>query len=138
MMKRIIAALFAVSALAASPALAQAGDGDRDEVAEQIKQNISANMERLNLTDDQKPLVEAILRDGAKKRQAVMTNYGFTQGDRPTLSRSQMRSLSGELKAISTDTTAKLSRILNGSQMAEYKKIKEEKRAQMRQQIRGR
>ncbi len=137
-MKNLMSALFVTAAVAATPAVANAGQIDREAAAEQVEQRLEQTAKRLNLTDEQKPQVEAILRDSGEKRQAVLERYGFKNGQRPKLRPMELRSMRGELNEISEGTTKKLSAVLTDAQMAEYEKIKEEQQAEMRERIQGR
>ncbi len=138
MIKNFVPALFVAAALVALPVSAQSGNIDRAAAAEEIEQRLKKTAERLNVTEEQKPEVEAILRESALKRQAVLESYGFKDGNKPDMSRRQLRSMRGELNKVSEATTTKLSAILSDVQMAEYEKIKEEQKAAMREQIQGR
>ena len=135
MMKHFISALFVAAVVAATPAKARAEGVDREATAEEIEQRLETTAARLNLTDEQKPEVEAILRDSGEKRQAVFESYGFKDGARPELRPLQLRSLRGELSEIADETTIKLSAVLTDAQMAEYEKIKEEQQAAIRERI---
>lgn len=138
MIKQFVSAVVVATAIAVSPASAYAEKIDRAAAAEQIEQRLQDVAERLNLTDEQKPQVETILRDSGEKRQAVLERYGFKNGQRPKLRPLELRSMRGELNEISEGTTKKLSAVLTDAQMAEYEKIKEEQQAEMRERIQGR
>ena len=138
MTKRFLSALFVAAALSAMPASAQSESVDREAAAEQIQQRVEETAARLNLTDEQKPEVEAIIRDSAEKRQAVLESFGFKDGNRPKMNPRKMRSMRGQMNEIADETTEKLSAVLTDAQMAEYEQIKEEQRAAMRERIKNR
>ncbi len=138
MMKHLFSALFMGIALSAAPVSAQPSDADREAAAEQIQKRIEETSARLKLTDEQKPQVEAILRESAEKRQAILQDFGFEEGKRPNLRPRQKRDLRGQLNAVSEETTEKLSAILTDAQIAEYEVIKEEQSAAMRERIQSR
>ena len=135
MKKQVISALFIAVAFTATSASALGDEIDREAAAAEMKERFEATATRLNLTEEQKPEVEAILRDAAEQRKVVMESYGIKEGNKPKLKPRQLRSMRGELNEISEKTTAKLSGVLDSTQMAEYEKIKEEQQAELRERI---
>jgi len=128
----ILAAALGVLSLAAS-AQATTTFHIKDEAAtEERKEALQATMERLNVTDAQKADVEAILSEGADKRQAVLASYGIEEGQKPKLNRRQMRSMRDDLREVSEKTNDSLRKILTSEQMDEFEKIQDEQREAMR------
>ncbi len=138
MIKHVISALFISAALAASPASAQPENVDREAVAEQIQQRVLETKERLQITEEQAPVVQEILRESAERRFAILEKYGFGDGERPSLSFREKRKLRGEINNVNQDTLGRLSEVLTDDQLQEYKKIQEERRAEMRERLQSR
>ncbi|MEL7489823.1 MAG: Spy/CpxP family protein refolding chaperone [Pseudomonadota bacterium] len=135
---RILTALFFAAAMTASPTLAQPSETQREEAAAKMEERIRETAERLDLTEEQKPQVEAILREGIEKRESILKDAGFKEGERPKMRPRQMRKLRGDLQEVSEETTEKLSAVLTDEQMTEYAKIQDERREEMRVRIQGR
>ncbi len=134
---RMLSALFLAAAMTATPSVAQSSEAQREEAAAKIEERIRETAERLQLTDEQRPQVEAILREGIEKREKILKDAGFEEGQRPQMRPRQMRKLRGDLGEVSEETTQKLSAVLTNEQMAEYEKIQEERREEMRARIQG-
>lgn len=133
MMKQAIGSLLAAAVVCASASFASISDVDSEAAAKQLEERLQSTSERLNLTEEQKPLVEAILRDSAEKRAAIFESYGVEPGTKPNLGIRKLRKLRGEMTALSEATTEQLSDVLSAEQMAEYAKIQEEQAAAMRE-----
>ncbi|MGF1456989.1 MAG: Spy/CpxP family protein refolding chaperone [Alphaproteobacteria bacterium] len=133
-LKAMLTAFVVCFAPMASPALAQ----DRDEAKEQLQSAVMDAADRLKLTDEQKPKVEDILMESTEKRKAVLDRYGVKQGEKPNLNLRQMRSLRGEMETIRQDTLEKMGGVLTAEQLAEFEKIQNEMREQLREQMRSR
>lgn len=138
MIKHVVSALFISAALAVSPVSANAENVDREAAAEQIQQRVLEMKERLQITEEQAPVVQEILRQSAERRFAVLEKYGFGDGERPSLSFREKRRLRGEINDVNEDTLNRLSEILTDDQLKEYKKIQEERRAEMRERLQSR
>ena len=131
--KLMIAAIFAASTIFV-PASAQ--NIDAEAAQEEIAERIETAKERLNLTDEQIPQVEEILRESAEKRRAVLEKYDLGGGKK--LGFREMRKLKSELEPIRKETTASLSAVLTPEQLAEYEKMQEEQRAEFRAKLQER
>lgn len=131
--KLLITAFFAVGAIIA-PASAQNINAAYSQ--EQAAERIEAAKNRLNLTDEQAPRVEAILRESAEKRRAVLEKYGVGGDNR--LSFREKRSLRGELESIRQETKSALGGVLTDDQLAEFGKIQEEQRQALRAKLQER
>jgi len=66
----------------------------------------------LDLTDEQKPKVEAIMKAAQEKRMALRSDTSLTPEDRRA-----------KAKAIQEDTTAKMKEVLTAEQFAKYEKM---------------
>ena len=106
-----------------------------EEQIAQIEKRMAETQERLNLTDTQKEQIQPILRDSLEKRMAVLKSYGFSEGTRPTLNFREKIALGKEMRAIRDDITRQVAGILDETQMAEFEKIQEERREQMRERL---
>lgn len=91
---------------------------------------IEVFLERMALTDDQKTVAEPIMVAGFKERMAILETAGITPEEKPKLH--QMMKIRGPMQASQAKTETELSAVLSQSQMAEYKRIVDEMRAQMR------
>lgn len=112
---------------------AQAGDTPQisDEQIAQFEQTIA----RLNLTDEQRNAAAPVIEAGIKERLKIVQDAGFERGKRPSLA--QVRKIRGPLKDSRSRTEDQLDDILNDTQMKEYRKIMEERRAAMRERLRS-
>lgn len=101
-----------------------------DAQVQQIEQRLAETLARLNLTDAQRTSAKPIIEAGVRERAQILQAAGFEPGKRPSLR--QLRSVKGPLKDSRARTEAQLATILSSEQMAEYRKIQEERRAQFR------
>ena len=74
-------------------------------------------MEQLNLTDDQKPKVQAIMNDMRQQIQDVRADTSLSQDDRRA-----------KMQAIRTDTEAKLKAVLTPGQFDQWQKMTQHRR----------
>ena len=78
--------------------------------------SVEQQMERMNkeltLTDEQKPKVEAVLKDSTKKRQEIMKDT--------SMDRQQMRE---KMQPIMEEQTKKMKAILTDDQFTKYKEL---------------
>ena len=130
--KFIIIAIASVSVIAGP---ASAVDADAPS-SEQIAERFEAAKQRLKLTEEQAPQVEAVLRDSAEKRRAVLEKYDV--GGDKKLSFRELRALRSELEPISEQTRASLSSILTPEQLSEFEAMQQEQRAEMRAKLQAR
>ncbi|MEO0975185.1 MAG: Spy/CpxP family protein refolding chaperone [Pseudomonadota bacterium] len=126
----LVLTLAAASALAASPT---------DEQRAQAEQQMAAIAERLALTDDQRAQIEPILMASMEEQKALLAKHGIDPNgngsSRPNPR--QLRSLRADAQALRTETQSELKGILNDEQLAEFAKIQEESKQQMRNRVRG-
>ena len=135
-MKRnaVLPALLIAAAVTAAPLSAQNTTPDREAMAEQMQARMAEAKERLNLTEEQSEQVEIIFQENAEKRAEIMEEADL-DGSRNFR---KMRKLRGQMKDLDKETTAQLADVLNEEQMAEYERIKEENRAEMRERMQNR
>ena len=126
--QNLIAAAIFIAGVAAAPASAQ--NVDTQALQEQMAEQIEAAKQRLNLSEDQIPQVEAILRDSGEQRRAVLETYGVDGDD--GLSLREKRRLRGEFRTIREETKSSLSTVLSEEQLAEFEQIQEEQRQELR------
>jgi hypothetical protein len=86
--------------------------------------------QRLNLSEDQLSKIRPILIDEAVKLQAVRAKY-----DGQTSRRSRLQMLR-EVRSVQQNLEKRVTPILTKQQQAEWKKIREERRDQLREQRR--
>lgn len=112
----------------------------QDDRAETFRASFAQTQERLNLTDEQLAQVEPIMRARVDASRAVMEKYGFSpeSGGQGDSSLRQMRAMSKELEPIRKQADQELAEVLSKDQMKEYREIQDERRAQMRSEIKAR
>lgn len=120
------------------PGIAHADDALGAAAADQVSQRVADLVARLELTEDQKQEVEAILRDSMEKRFAILESYGFESDARPKLRPRQKRGLRNDMKDVADATTADLADVLTEEQMAEFAVIQEEQREALRERLQER
>lgn len=109
-----------------------------DEQRARLEARFEEIRERLDLSEAQKTQLEPVLRKDLEERAEVMRKYGVTRESEERPSRSEMRALRRDLKAMREATDAEVEQILDPGQMAEYRKIREEAQDEMRERARGR
>lgn len=129
----LIAVILSVNVIAGA---ASANNIDAAAAQDQIAERIEVSKQRLNLTEEQAPEVEAILRDSTEKRRAVLEKYDVG-GDRK-LSFRQLRALKSDLEPISVQTRNSLASVLTPEQLAEFDIIQQEQRDEMRARMQAR
>ena len=127
-------------AVASGMAMSAAAQEQRfsDEQIAQIEERVAATRERLQLTPEQQAALEPILTASVEQRLAVLQSYGFSGEDRPKLSFRQKLSLRNEMQAIREKTESEVAGVLSKEQLAEYKKIQDENREQLRARLQNR
>ncbi|MGD8695948.1 MAG: hypothetical protein PVJ12_02475, partial [Gammaproteobacteria bacterium] len=118
------------------PSLAQ------EDRAAQVEQRIEEAKARLNLTDEQLDQMTPVLEESMAARQSILSSYGIDlenrSGSAKKLGLRQARAMRKELDVVQADTLDALGRILNDEQMEEFKRMQEERKAEMRERILGR
>jgi Spy/CpxP family protein refolding chaperone len=116
MSKHSLIVAMALGGLVACSTLATAQDATPDaKKAKRGPQTIEQQMEKLaplKLTDEQKPKVEAVLKESSKKRQEIMSDSSFD--------RSQMRE---KMQPIMEEQNKKLKAILTDDQFKQYQEL---------------
>ncbi len=135
-LKTVLTAFALCFASTAMPAIAQ--DVDREKAKEQMEASVMEAMDRLKLTDEQKPQFAVIMKNSAEQRKEVMDRYGIKEGEKPNLGLRQLRSMRDEMEGIRESTYQKMSGVLTGEQLAEFRKIQDEMREEMRARMRAR
>ena len=127
-------------AVASGMAMTAAAQEQRfsDEQIAQIEERVAATRERLQLTPEQQAALEPILTASVEQRLAVLQSYGFSGEERPKLSFRQKLSLRKEMQAIREKTESEVAGVLSEEQLAEYKKIQDENREQLRARLQNR
>ena len=94
---------------------------------------------RLNLSDEQLEQVAPILQSSFESRRAILLKYGIDIESRKPAARKlgirKARTLSNELKKVSSSTSKKLDDILTKEQMSEYTTMQNERKSKMRQRL---
>ncbi|WP_129782341.1 hypothetical protein [Peristeroidobacter soli] len=138
--KGVLVAMVAVAAMgAAGPVAAQARERQlTEEQRAQIEARLAEVRKRLDLSAEQEAKLEPILRDSFAKRLALLDSYGLSRdgAERPSLR--QMQALGGEMADIREATEKQVATVLDQRQMAEFRKIQDEMREQIRARIRER
>ena len=134
-MHRLLATA-ALLTLMLSP-LAHAADEQRPDPEQRIEQMAT----RLDLTDEQIDQVTPVLQDSMERQRSILSSYGIDL-DSPDaqpgkLGMRKARAMRKELDAVRTDTLDELELILSDEQLAEFERIQEERRTEMRERIRG-
>ena len=121
MKKLSLIAALAVGALLACSTVAMAQDTNQTPQQGRKKgfPSVEQQMERLttelSLTDEQKPKVEAVLKDSQKKRQDLFSDQSMDRQERRD-----------KMTALREEQTKKLKEILTPDQMDKYTKMMEE------------
>lgn len=132
---------FLVLLFATYPARADDQGGQRQLTDEQ-RARLEARMEeirsRLDLDEAQKAQLEPVLRKDLETRAEVLRKHGITRESDERPGRREMRAIRQELKSAREATDAEVARILDPQQLAEYRKIQDEARDEMRERLRSR
>jgi hypothetical protein len=107
----------------------QASDSQSPAVPDQARQRLEQIKERLKLTPEQVEQVRPILADEVEKLKALREkNSGGSRRDR--------RKMAREFKGIQDEADDRLKKVLSKEQMKELKKIRDERRQQLRDRAR--
>ena len=133
---RRAAASIALIVLLATGMQAVAEDDRTEKAKEQIQQTI----ERLELTDEQAEQVKPVLEESAAARQEILSSYGMDPESRqdsvgkPGIRK--MRAMRNEMNTLRENTLGELEQVLSDEQLEEFKRIQEERQAEMRERMR--
>lgn len=89
---------------------------------------------RLGLDEEQRPLVQEIIRNSNKEQRRILRKYGIDPMDQPRAI--LLIQAAGELMDLGRRTRRKLRPILNGDQLREYDRIIREVEARVREAVR--
>jgi len=126
-----------ISLIVLSAACATAADTQAIEA----QQRLAAAKERLDLSDEQLDQLAPVLEKSMAAQRRVLASYGIDpenrngRGNRPGLR--QARAMRKEMNAVRSDTLAEVDKILTDAQLKEFKRMQEERQAEMRKRIRG-
>ncbi len=111
---------------------------DREQTVAAVQEFMVAAKERLQITDEQAPLVEEIMKESMERREAILAKYEGNGGEKPRARLQKIRSMRDELEGAGQDTYNKMSDVLTPEQLDEFKVIQQEMREKMRERLRAR
>lgn len=135
-MKSLLATVSLIALVLASPL----STANEDRAAE-LKERMQEAQARLNLSDAQVDQMAPIMERAMQAQKEIMARYGIDPenrdgpGRQPSLR--EMRAMNQEMEVVRSDTRAALEPILTDAQMAEFQRMQEERKAQMRERVRG-
>ncbi len=107
----------------------------------QFEQRMEEARTRLDLSEEQVEAFSPVLKESITEQRRILSNYGVNLDDRSDtagrLGIRQARAMRKELEAVRADTQSALKPILNDEQLDEFQRMQEERRAEMRERIRG-
>ena len=113
----------------------------QDDRTAQFEQRMEEARTRLDLSDEQVEAFSPVLKDSITEQRRILSNYGVNLDDRSDtagrLGIRQARAMRKELEEVRADTQSALKPILNDEQLDEFQRMQEERRAEMRERIRG-
>jgi Spy/CpxP family protein refolding chaperone len=113
----------------------------KEDRAADLKGRMQEAQARLNLSDAQIDQMAPIMERAMQAQKDIMARYGMDpedrngSGSRPGLR--EMRAMKQEMAVVRSDTRAALEPILSDAQMAEFQRMQEERKAQMRERVRS-
>jgi hypothetical protein len=135
-MRSLLATVSLIALMLASPL----STANEDRSAE-LKERMQEAQARLNLSDTQVDQMAPIVERAMQAQKAIMARYGVDPEDRDGAGRQpslrEMRAMSQEMEVVRSDTRAALDPILSDAQMAEFDRMQEERKAQMRERVRS-
>lgn len=135
-MKSILVAISLITLVLAG-SLASANE----DLATRLDERMQEAKARLNLSDEQIDRMAPILEDAMSTQRDILTRYGIDpenrngSGSRPGLR--QMRAMKQEMAVVRSDTRTALEPILSEAQMAEFDRMQDERKSQMRERMRS-
>ena len=113
----------------------------QDDRTAQFEQRMEEARTRLDLSDEQVEAFSPVLKESITEQRRILSNYGVNLDDPSDtagrLRLRQARAMRKELEAVRADTQSALKPILNDEQLDEFQRMQEERRAEMRERIRG-
>jgi hypothetical protein len=135
-MRSLLATVSLIALMLASPL----STANEDRSAER-KERMQEAQARLNLSDTQVDQMAPIVERAMQAQKAIMARYGIDPENRDGAGRQpslrEMRAMSQEMEVVRSDTRAALDPILSDAQMAEFDRMQEERKAQMRERVRS-
>ena len=135
-MRSLLATVSLIALMLASPI----STANEDRTAE-LKERMQEAQARLNLSDTQVDQMAPIVERAMQAQKAIMARYGIDPANRGGSGRQpsprEMRSMNQEMEVVRSDTRAALDPILSDAQMAEFDRMQEERKAQMRERVRS-
>jgi len=131
----------ALALLAATHAFPSAEAQERrltDDQRAQLEQYLEQVRTRLNLSEEQRAQIEPVLRRSFEERAEILQRYGVGKDESQRPGFRQTRAMKSDLEEARKKNDAEVEKILDDRQMAEYRKIQEEMREQLRQRVRER
>jgi hypothetical protein len=102
------------------------------QVLNQAKQTLDKS---LNLTPDQKPKADQIMRNAVTQRLVVFTQYGVKRWQRPSIS--TLLAIRSKMTAISSDAYAQMAHVLNPQQLQTFTAQTEKSGEQIKSMLLG-
>ena len=139
-MKGYFAVTLLMGLFASLPAAAAQQQEDR---LAQLEERIAQARERLELTNEQVEQIEPIIKSGMEATLQVLEKHGIDPDARAgsrvqgKLGIRQKRAVGKDLRKVSAQVRDEMSEFLTDEQLAEYEKIQEERRAEMRERVRA-
>lgn len=134
-------ALATIAALLAVSVPGWADESAQTDKAAALEQRMEEARTRLALTDEQVEAVTPILEESWKKQAEILDKHGINldaeqaEGDRKRPGLRKLRSLRGDMDAVREALLEDLSEVLDDEQIAEFKKMQDERRAEMREHL---
>jgi hypothetical protein len=128
-----------VFSLLVSPLVAQTVP-DSVEVRERFQAQIEESFERLELTGEQIESVRPIMDETFSQRLAVLEKHGVDMEDPEkikSMGLRKKRKMSKDMEKVRTSAAKQLESVLTADQMDEWKKLEEERRARLREQMKN-
>ena len=136
MKRHLIGATIICLLSASSPGIAQ------EDRAAAAKERMEETRARLNLSDEQVEALTPVLKQSMTAQQSILSKYGVNleggSNGGQQLGLREARAMKKELDVVRTETLDTVDDILTDEQFDEFKRIQEERRAEMRQRIRAR
>jgi hypothetical protein len=128
--------------LAASAALTLSIAAQAEPDAATHQDKIQQLIEQLQLTDEQLAEIRPVLESHAEQTMTILDKYDIERpqadGERKSLGLRDARKLKGEMQTLRSETRAQLEGVLSEEQLAEYDKLAQERRAELRERIKSR
>lgn len=117
---------------------ALAGRLNADEADVLPDESIQSALEQLDLREDQKEPVRAILKESAAQRRAILQKEGIELGSGEKPSFRQLRKAAPQLRKVVKEQDEKLSGVLDPEQMKAFRELRDELRKNAKQKLKDR